>query len=473
MSKKSDLIVKLLDEHQFPLPLPKAPVEGFDLLEHGMYMVLLEHLTPTQAEASVRSLRSTYVDWNELRVSQVQEIAQSIKTSSRKTGFELLNELRAPAMAVKEYLQDVFQETHGLDLEFLRDDVAEGAKKLSEFKVLGLARGSYLLWLAGEGKVPLHLGLIKFLEKLDLGPKTSSVKKAHEAFDPLVPKGRELALTIALHDILERWNDEENPPFLTIAALRSTAFGKKAATDFENARAKAEAARQREDERLRKEEERVRKEEERARKKAEAVASKRASADAKAKARTADLAKKAAERVAKIKDAERKKVEAKKAADAKKAAEAKQKAAEAKKQAAEAKKQAAAAKKAAAKPAASKAAKKTTAKVSSKAKSAPKKTAKKVAKQSTAKKAGSSKVAKKPTAKKAAAKPAAKKSAAKKTAAKKTAAKKTAAKKTTAKKSTAKKTAAKKSASKKPAGKKSTAKKKAAKKSTKSRSGAR
>ena len=50
-----------------------------------------------------------------VRVSQVQEIAQHLKTSSRKKGYDLLNDRKQAAFAVKEYLQDVFQQTHHLD----------------------------------------------------------------------------------------------------------------------------------------------------------------------------------------------------------------------------------------------------------------------------------------------------------------------------------------------------------------------
>ena len=180
MTKKQDLIARFLDEYQSRWKVPDAPIEGFDLLEHGLVLVLNDHLTPNQSEATVKALRAADQDWNELRVSQSQEIAQYVRTSSRKSGTELLFEKKPVALAIKDYLQDVFQQTHGLTLEFLREDVAEHSKLLSDFKVLGMTGGSYVFWLAADGRVPVHLGLVKILEKLGFCGKTTSIKKAQE-----------------------------------------------------------------------------------------------------------------------------------------------------------------------------------------------------------------------------------------------------------------------------------------------------
>ncbi len=405
MTKKQDLIARFLDEYKSSWKVPAKPIEGFDLLEHGLMLVLNEHLTPTQSEATVKALRAADQDWNELRVSQPQEIGQFVRTSSRKSGTELLNERKEVSLAIKDYLQDVFQQTHGLSLEFLREDIAEHSKLLSDFKVLGMAGGSYLFWLAADGAVPVHLGLVKFLDKLGLCAKTTSVKKAQELIEPLVPKGRELEFTLAFHDAMEHWADEEDPSFVRFSALRETPQGKKAYNDWESARARAEAARVREEERLRKEAEKAEREAERERKKAEAAA-KKAEALAERKRQAEQKKKEAALNKAKLEAEKKAHAEQKK----KEAAEKKAKLAAEKKAKQEAEKKAAAKKAAAKKAAAKKATKKPAAKKTAKKPAAKKSTTKKVAKKPAAKK-----VAKKPAAKKVAKKPAAKKVAKKAT----------------------------------------------------------
>jgi hypothetical protein len=450
LSKKNDLVTKLLAEYEPSYPIPTSPAKDFTLLEQGMVLILMRHMTQAQAETSVRALRQAYPDYNETRVSQHQEISACFRTSTRKKGFERLAEYKAAASDLKDFLQEVFQQTHGMELEFLREDVADGSKPMYEMKLLGLTSASYLMWLAQGEQVPVNPALAKVLDRLALIPRTSSMKKAAASIEEIVPKGESLQFTLAFHEVAEHWNDEENPSYVRFKAVKESPVGSKAAKEREQAMARAESQRQREEERIRREEERERKrleaeekkrqrEEERLRKKAEAEQKKKEAAEAKKRAaeqqkREAE-AKKKADEAAKKKAAEEKvKAEAKRKADAKKQAAAEKKKAEVAKKAeaaklkaeakkkADAAKKAEAAKKAAAKKAAAKkkavankpTAKKTSSKGASSKKAAVKQSAgaKSVAKKAAKKTA--SKAAAKKTTKKAAKKVA--KKAAKKTA---------------------------------------------------------
>ena len=408
MSKKTDLVEKLIQEVKLRHPVPKKPMEGANLLEQGAVVVLMRHMTQTQAEASVKALRATYEDWNEIRVAQSQEIAASLRTSSRKKGITLLRDRRETAMALKEYLQDVFQQTHHLDLEELREDDQTAGKVAQSLGVLGFPGAAYLAFLANDDQIPVHLPLVRLLDRLSLIPRTTSLKKARASIESLVPKGKELAFVLAFHEILERWDDEDEPIYLTVKALLETPYGAKTAKEREAAIARAEAAAKRE-------EERIRKEEERERKKAEAEARKR-----------------------------QRELERKKKAEEKKLAEARAKASASKKKSS---------KKAASKKAASKSGSKasTGKKASSKKATTSKKasTKKSSSKKATSKKPVSRKKAstKKPVAKK----PVSKKASSKKaTTSKKPATKKAASKKASSKKAAKKPASRKKAASKKP-----------------------
>lgn len=444
MAKKSEVVARVVKAIQPRHPLPESPAEGFTLLEQGLYAVLHRHLTAKQAEQTVTALRGGFEDWNELRVSQAQEIAPFIKTSSRKKGLELLNDRKETALLIKDYLQDVFQEVHGLELEPLLEDAAWAGQVIADFKVLGLVGGAWLLWVGSGGKVPVHLPLLKMLDKLGWTARTTSLTKGREMVDKIVPAGMEREFTIAMHEIVERWGDEEAPIYAEVEALREVPAAKKAHADWVQAVKRAEVQREREEARRiaaeKKEAERLRKEEEKERKRIEAEAKKKA---------------RELERKRKIEEKKRAAAKAKEdaAKEAKRKAEEKKKAAEAKKREAAAKKEAA--KKEAARKAA--AAKKASEK---KAAAAKKAAAKKTAAKKTAAKKTASK--KKPTA----AKKAAKKASPKKTASKKKAVTKKPA--TTKKKATAKKTASKKkaTATKKKAVKKTASKKKAAPRKT-------
>ena len=447
MAKKSDFVNRLIQEVKPRHPLPESPKEGFSLLEQGAVLVLMRHLTQTQAEASVASLRAGIGDWNEARVCQAQELAQFIKTSSRKKGMELLNSRAPAARDLKDYLQDVFQQTHGLDLEFFREEATDVGKIMEDFQVLDMASTSYLFWVATEGQVTVHLPLLKLMDRLGLIPRTTSLTKGRASIEGLVPEKDRFAFNLAMHQILDHWTDEQAPSFVTFEVMRTLPYGNKAFEDREAALKREEIARKKEEARdalaAKREAERVAKEEEKERKRLEAIALREQREQEKRDriaARKADAeAKKKA-----IKD----KAEAdKKAKAAKKVAEEK---AKANKKKADAKKQAAA-KKAASKKAASK-------------KASPKKAP---AKKAPAKHAPKKKAPKKNApAKKAATKSAPKKAETKKVPAKKPVVKKktTQSKKAPAKKAPAKKAATKKATSKKPTSKKKVVKKRSTKK---------
>lgn len=246
MSKKTDLIPRLITQVQLRHPLPKLPKKPVPLVELGLVCVLMRVLTQSQAEASLAALRKRYEDLNEARVAQAQELIANLKLPSR---FKSYAEQVQIANLVKDYLQEVFQKTHGLDLEELREDIPAGGKLISQMPVLGLTAGSLLLWLAADREVPIHLGLMRFLDRLELISRTSSVKKAQSMIEPLVPKGKELEFTLAFHEMMERWGDADTPIFAEVEALRELPYGKKAWQEWQSQVARAEAQRKKEEER--------------------------------------------------------------------------------------------------------------------------------------------------------------------------------------------------------------------------------
>ena len=150
------------------------------LLEAGLVCILARHLSGAQVEKTAKALRQAYPDWNELRVSQIQEFQDLVRTKN--------GELRADvARDVKAYLQEVFQENHGYDLEFLREDPTEAAQFVRHLSHLGASAAHYLLWLASDGAVSVSSGIVRVLDRLGLVRRTSSLRKAQETLAPLVP----------------------------------------------------------------------------------------------------------------------------------------------------------------------------------------------------------------------------------------------------------------------------------------------
>jgi hypothetical protein len=311
VSKKSDLISRLLEVHTPRRPVPKSEVEDFDLVQQGLYMVLLRHMTEQQAEASVRALQKAYEDWNELRVSQTQEIAQHFRTSTRKKGTDKLISFAPIALELKDYLQEIFQQTHSMSLERFLADPSDGWKMLEKMPVTGITGGAYLAFVAKK-EVPVFPSLVKLLDRLGLVAKPGPGKNAIGA---LVPDGKTREFTVAIYDVLEFWDDPKEPSYVRYPLLQETSHGKKSLVERDSAIAKAESQRKKDEERRKKDDEKERArlagEEkkriaaEKQREKAAEVARAKSAKEAERKAKeAAKVAEKKAEAVAK--EAERK-----------------------------------------------------------------------------------------------------------------------------------------------------------------------
>lgn len=237
MSKKTDVVVKLISKIDCKAPAPQ-PLEGASLLEQGLYVVLLRRLDAKQAEKVIDSLRKAYVDWNELRVAQAQEIAQH---------FRVGNLSRVVAEDIRSYLQEVFQRSHGLDLEFLRNDPEAAKRFASILPFIGMATAHYLMWLAGGGELPVTTALMRVLDRAGIAARVSNVKKARAALAPLAPKGLELEFVMAMGEVASRWCHAQSPLCHQCAIVDDCKHGKKAFREWKAAQERMEVQRQREE----------------------------------------------------------------------------------------------------------------------------------------------------------------------------------------------------------------------------------
>ncbi len=354
MAKKSDIASKLLAKIEPQHPLPEA-LPDVNLVQQGLYFALRRRIGADASKSALRKLIEAYPDWNELRVSQAQEINGVLQLGPKGI---------AVAREVREYLQEVFQRSHGMSLEFLRDDPQSTQRFVSILPYMGMAMTHHLLYLASNGELPVTPALVRVLDRLGIMSRTASIKKARASIEPLIPDGKTLEFAYKFGEIATRWCDARKPICHQCVLVDDCKFGKKAFRDWKVQQERLEQQRAREAARLavlaKKEEERLRREAERQRKKAEFESARRAKeaerlAAVAARKQAADNARVAKEQARieaqKQREAEaaRKKAEeaARKQAAAKKKLEEQKKAAAAKKKAAAAakKKSAAAAKK--------------------------------------------------------------------------------------------------------------------------------
>jgi len=336
VSSKNEQLTKLLKKITPRAALPK-PAEGLNLLEQGLLCVLVRHVPQERAENFVAALRKAYPEWNEMRVAQTDEIAGILKGG--RTTPERLRSVWEPAREAREYLQEIFQKTHAMDLEFLRGDVPAGAKMLAQMPVFGTAATCRILALAGDQKVPAHPALVRVLERTGIVGK-GNLKKAKDLED-FLPSSEGSALLERVGEVADRWCHPKSPACHECPLVDECTFGKKAFQEWKVQQARAEAQRLREAARRaaleKKEHERLAREAARLAKKADAIRQKqerekqkrlaaearKREAEAQKQRRIAEIAKRKADA---IKAAAKKQALAEKLAAKKKAAAATKKA---------------------------------------------------------------------------------------------------------------------------------------------------
>ena len=109
---RADLINKLhkvaKKEYEFIKPLSNRTV-----LEHMLYGCCLENSTFEAADEALAKLQENFCDWNEVRVTTPEELAESGKNLGNPTDG---------ATSVKKTLHNVFEEYFTFDLDFLRKE---------------------------------------------------------------------------------------------------------------------------------------------------------------------------------------------------------------------------------------------------------------------------------------------------------------------------------------------------------------
>jgi hypothetical protein len=184
----------------------------------------------------------------------------------------------APAREARELLQEVYQKTHGLELEFLREDLSASAKLVQQMPHLGLAGGGFLLWLAGDKQLPVHSALVRVLDRLGLVTRGGLSKKVRDVVTPLVPEGSELRFVQAFGEVADRWCDARKPICWECPLAEECPHGKKVRQEHKVQMERQEAQRKKDEARRaileKKEAAKRKREEDRAAKKAAIVAQK-------------------------------------------------------------------------------------------------------------------------------------------------------------------------------------------------------
>ena len=162
-----------------------------------IYAICREGSTPAEADAGYTRFRKTFIDWNEVRVSTVQEVG------------EILRPLSAPGSRAKRIiglLQEVFEATYTFDLgELSKKGLKDTARKLRFYKegVNDYAVAWVVQRTLGGHAIPLDEPTLRVLTRLgvveDVDP--DSLESVRGSIEHVVPKtrGAEFTDLLSIH----------------------------------------------------------------------------------------------------------------------------------------------------------------------------------------------------------------------------------------------------------------------------------
>jgi endonuclease III len=157
---------------------PKKAQSTADFL---VYLLLARKHAPEVAERSFNSLKTDFVDWNEVRVSSVREIGLSMKMKDSASK-------EAEARAVRECLVQMFRKKNNLSLEFLEElEFEKGVKALASFGEIDLATSVQVaLHVDGRAGIQNIPHVLRVSRRVGLVEKRFGAARARTALTTLV-----------------------------------------------------------------------------------------------------------------------------------------------------------------------------------------------------------------------------------------------------------------------------------------------
>jgi endonuclease III len=181
MNKQQTLtqVLKVLDKHYSPPEPDSKPV-----LEQLLYAVLREGATRDQADTAYKTLQEKFFDWNEIRVSTPQEIADALD------GLPGATEKSQRVIAI---LQQVFETAFSYKLDDIdKKGLKNAAKQLGRFAEAGDFAVAWVVQRSlGGHALPLDAPTLRVLRRLGVvDGDEANLESLRSTLEHYIPKSR-------------------------------------------------------------------------------------------------------------------------------------------------------------------------------------------------------------------------------------------------------------------------------------------
>lgn len=188
---RSELInttYKVLQEHYQPC----QPPADRTLFEHMLYACCLENARPEAADEAYAKLQQTFYDWNEVRVTTIKELAETMSS---------LPDGAAAAKRLKQALQHIFETQYSFDIEYLRkQNLGKSVKDLEAIRGVTPFVVDYVTQHGlGGHAIPLSQSIIDVLMIVGVVTEAEGTRNRVPGLERAISKARGIEFASLLH----------------------------------------------------------------------------------------------------------------------------------------------------------------------------------------------------------------------------------------------------------------------------------
>ncbi len=175
------------------------------VLEAVVYGICHEGTTREQANQALARFKDDFFDWNEVRVSSLEEIQGVLAGLSDPEGR---------AFRIRRFLRQLFDKTYGFNLDhLLKKPLKESIKALQEFEAL---QSDYVLATViqqalGGHAIPIDVPFRRTMERLGVVEEGVDNAALRSALERAIPKNRGAEFVDLIEELSHGTCLEENP----------------------------------------------------------------------------------------------------------------------------------------------------------------------------------------------------------------------------------------------------------------------
>ena len=207
-NQKIEALVKLVQKRCRGVGLPKPPRRT--VFETLMYAALLENATFDKADLAYTVLENYYIDWNEIRVCSIRELADTLMD---------LPQPEAAAERVRKALQGIFEKTYMFEFEDMRKKGKALAEHIKTFESMSAGTPfmiQYVAQVALDGHlIPLDEASLRIMRRLGLSQVSNDgTQEVCLGLDRVILKKSGLTFAAQLHHFAAGYYDVPDSPEL-------------------------------------------------------------------------------------------------------------------------------------------------------------------------------------------------------------------------------------------------------------------